>query len=108
MLFRMLAAAVLACAIYLVLFVWQTPLAVFVPVLAIAIRCVPLVASLLQALRGWSHSVPALGGLRDLIARARAHKAPEDSAGERHNFGREAPYEEVSPRSDRRGKGKEL
>ncbi|MBA4164159.1 MAG: hypothetical protein C0510_05950 [Erythrobacter sp.] len=96
MLFQMLAAALLACAIYLALFVWQTPLAVFVPVLAIAIRSVPLVASLLQALRGWSHVLPALGSLRELIAQARAHQEPEGSAGERLNFGSEITLEKVS------------
>ena len=96
MLFQMLAAVLLACAIYLALFVWQTPLAVFVPVLAIAIRCVPLVASLLQALRGWSHALPALGGLRDLIARARAHQEPEECAGERLAFRTAITLEQVS------------
>jgi len=98
MLFQMLAAVLLACAIYLALFVWQTPLAVFVPVLAIAIRCVPLVASLLQALRGWSHALPALGSLRELVAEARAHQEPEGRAGERLVFRRAITLEQVSLR----------
>lgn len=96
MLFQMLAAVLLACAIYLALFVWQTPLAVFVPVLAIAIRCVPLIASLLQALRGWSHALPALGSLRELVAEARAHQEPEGSVGERLAFRRAIALEQVS------------
>lgn len=95
MLFQMLAAVLLACAVYLALFVWQTPLAVFVPVLAIAVRSVPLVAGLLQALRSWSHELPALGSLRGLIAQARAHQEPEESAGEKLTLRRAITLEQV-------------
>lgn len=78
--FQILAALLLAALIYWALFVRHMPLALVVPMLALAARAVPLIGNLQQALRGWYHARPALGNLLHLMAQAQAHAEPHSAA----------------------------
>lgn len=81
-LFQLIAAALLALFIYLAIFVWAMPLAYVVPILALSVRAVPMISGLQQALRGWKHACPAMGGILSLIDEARMHAEPHIDAAQ--------------------------
>lgn len=79
---QVVAAAMLALLVWLGLRVFALPLALFVPVLAIFARIVPLISTIQQGLRAWRFCRPALDDLRSSIASARAAAEPASSGGE--------------------------
>ena len=80
MVFQVLAAALLAAAIYAALFLWDFPLSLFVPVLVIAVRMVPLIGNLQSAWHGWMHSRPALDRMTQMIDEATMHRESHEHA----------------------------
>lgn len=73
---QVLAAAMLALLVWFGLRVLGLPLAIFVPVLAIFVRIVPLVGNMQQGWRAWRFCRPALADLRRTIVEARANAEP--------------------------------
>ena len=82
MLFQIAAICILAGLVFAALEVFALPLAVFLPVVAIIARIVPLVGNIQQGLRGWRFNVPALASVLGLIEDARAHREPIDDVGD--------------------------
>ena len=80
MVFQILAAALLAAAIYAALFLWDFPLSQFVPVLVIAVRMVPLIGNLQSAWHGWAHARPALDRMTQMIDEATKHRESHEDA----------------------------
>ena len=76
MLFQIAAACALAALVYAALDLFALPLSVFLPVVAISARTVPLVGSIQQAWRGWRYNLPALDSLTTMIAQATDHREP--------------------------------
>lgn len=81
MLFQIAAALILAVLVYLALEVMALPLAIFLPVLVIAVRMAPLASRIQESLRGWHHATPALNELLDLFEDARANREHDDQSG---------------------------
>ena len=73
---QVVAAAMLALLVWFGLRVLDLPLALFVPVLAIFARIVPLVGNMQQGWRAWRFCRPALDRLRATLAEARAAAEP--------------------------------
>lgn len=73
---QVVAAAMLALLVWFGLRVLALPLALFVPVLAIFGRIVPLVGNMQQGWRAWRFCRPALDHLRGTVAEARAAAEP--------------------------------
>jgi ATP-binding cassette subfamily C protein len=76
-----IAAAMLALLVWFGLRVLAVPLALFVPVLAIFARIVPLVGNMQQGWRAWRFCRPALDHLRATLAEARAAAEPPVAVG---------------------------
>ena len=73
---QVMAAAMLALLVWFGLRVLALPLALFVPVLAIFGRIVPLVGNMQQGWRAWRFCRPALDRLRSTVVEARAAAEP--------------------------------
>jgi ATP-binding cassette subfamily C protein len=76
-LFQIALAASLALAIYAALFWGSVSLVIFVPMLAIAIRCAAMLLRIQQAAHNWRYNVTALEQLQRLIADAHANVEPQ-------------------------------
>ncbi len=74
---QVVAAAMLAILVWFGLRVLALPLALFVPVLAIFGRIVPLVGNMQEGWRAWRFCRPALDHLRRTVAEARAAAEPD-------------------------------
>lgn len=73
---QVVSAAMLALLVWLGLRVLAIPLALFVPVLAIFARVVPLIGTIQQGLRAWRFCRPALDDLRSMMSEAHAAAEP--------------------------------
>jgi ATP-binding cassette subfamily C protein len=93
---QVIAAAMLALLAWFGLRVLAMPLALFVPVLAIFARIVPLLGAVQQARRAWRFCRPALEDLRQTIAAAEAHAEPVAPAGPPIPFVREIAIDAVA------------
>ncbi|TNE33776.1 MAG: ABC transporter ATP-binding protein [Alphaproteobacteria bacterium] len=74
MLFQVIAVMLLAGMVFGALAMFAMPLAIFLPVVAIIARIVPLAGNIQQGMRGWRYNVPALASVQSLIAEARAQE----------------------------------
>ncbi len=82
MLFQIVAVCVLAGLVFAALELFALPLAIFLPVVAIIARIVPLVGNIQQGLRGWRYNVPALASVLALVEEAQAQREPTDPAAQ--------------------------
>jgi ATP-binding cassette subfamily C protein len=73
---QVIAAGMLALLVWFGLRVLGLPLAIFVPVLAIFVRIVPLIGTMQQGWRAWRFCRPALREVRRTIAEAHANAEP--------------------------------
>ncbi len=79
---QVVAAIVLACLAWFALAVLAVPLALFVPVLAIFLRIVPLAGNLQNGVRSWQFCRPALANLLATVEEARGAAEPGPEMGE--------------------------
>jgi ATP-binding cassette subfamily C protein len=94
--FQIFAAAMLAAAIYAALFIWQTPLSIFVPVLLIAIRAVPLIGNFQTAWLGWTHAGPALEAITQFNTAAEQHREEDEQSVPSLLFSREIELSHIN------------
>ncbi|TMM48288.1 ATP-binding cassette domain-containing protein [Qipengyuania marisflavi] len=73
---QIVAAGGLAAALWLAASRWEVPLAILLPLAALAVRAVPLLGSLQATAQEWHHALPALEEARALIDRAEAAAEP--------------------------------
>ena len=72
--FQIASVVALVSAVYLALGVFETPLALLLPPLFLAIRAVPLLNRAHQAWRSWQYNRPALANILSQIDRAAGHR----------------------------------
>ncbi len=85
--FQIAAVIMLAALVYLAVVFARLPLTVFVPVLAIAVRIVPLVGAIQQGIRSWSFDLPAMENMLHVIQEAGAHVEHREQSGARVQLG---------------------
>lgn len=61
---------------------WGLGLALFLPLIALFVRALPLLATVQEAWQSWAHARPALVEAEQLIARLEACREPADESGE--------------------------
>ncbi|TNE28006.1 MAG: ABC transporter ATP-binding protein, partial [Alphaproteobacteria bacterium] len=71
---QIIAVVLLAGMVFGALAILAMPLAMFLPVIAIIARVVPLSGNIQQGLRGWRYNIPALASVQVLIAEARSQE----------------------------------
>lgn len=71
------AAAIIAVAIWLATAWWNMALSTIIPLAALFVRAVPLLATVMEAAQNWAHSRPALDTALALIDQAEAAREPE-------------------------------
>lgn len=76
------AATLLAALVYFAVVFAALPLAIFLPVLAIAARIVPLVGAIQQGLRSWGFDLAALDSLQETIQEAERNRETRRAGGE--------------------------
>ncbi|QDM41810.1 ABC transporter ATP-binding protein [Altererythrobacter sp. TH136] len=92
---QVISAALLAILVWFGLRALSLPLAVFVPVLAIFARIVPLIGNMQQGWRAWRFCRPALDNLRGTVAEARAAAEPAIGNSSPITFDRDLTFENV-------------
>lgn len=76
------AATLLAALVYVAVVFAALPLAIFLPVLAIAGRVVPLVGAIQQGLRSWGFDLAALDSLQQTIEEAERNRETRQAGGD--------------------------
>ena len=71
---QIVAVIALAALVYAALELADLPLAIFLPILAISARVVPLAGTIHEGLRNWRFNTPALHALLDMIEEAEHHR----------------------------------
>lgn len=77
------AAVLLAGLVYFAMVRGSVVISVFVPLLLVLARTVPLISALVQGIRQWRYGLPALARLRALLAEAQdnAERVPSELSG---------------------------
>ncbi len=73
---QVLGATVLGLSAWAAIELWRVPAAVLLPLLALAARTVPLLASLQRDWQHWLHGAPAISDIAIRLARLKQHAEP--------------------------------
>lgn len=103
MIFQILAVTALAAGVYVMIEVQAAPIFLWLPILVIAIRSVPLLSTIHQGLRGWRYNQPALSFLLGHIRSAEDHREAADGDGAEITLSRSIELRAVSLRYADRG-----